>query len=392
MHIMTRKIRFLAGAGAATLAMSVLMIPSAAAAEGQVLEAGAPEKVAGSFIVKLKEGKASAHSLASRFGAKVERNYSNFGGFNVKLSEKQARVLAADPSVEYVEQDQVFHVQATQTNPPSWGLDRIDQRNLPLNQSYSYTSTGSGVSAYVVDTGVRISHSTFGGRAVNGYDAVDNDNVAQDGHGHGTHVAGTIAGSQYGVAKAARVVAVRVLNNQGSGTTAQVVAGIDWVGNNAVKPAVANLSLGGGVSTAIDTATRNAIAKGVTFAVAAGNSNANASTFSPARVAEAITVGATERTDARASYSNFGSVLDIFAPGSSITSSWSTSDTATSTISGTSMATPHVAGAAARYLSTNRAATPAQVASYLVAQSTPSKVTNPGSGSPNRLLYLAPTA
>ncbi len=389
---MTRKIRFLAGAGAATLAMSVLMIPSASAAEGQILEAGAAEKVAGSFIVKLKEGKASAHSLASRFGAKVERNYSNFGGFNVKLSEKQARILAADPSVEYVEQDQVFHVQATQTNPPSWGLDRIDQRDLPLNSSYSYTSTGSGVSAYVVDTGVRISHSTFGGRAVNGYDAVDNDNVAQDGHGHGTHVAGTIAGSQYGVAKGARVVAVRVLNNQGSGTTAQVVAGIDWVGNNAVKPAVANMSLGGGVSTAIDTATRNAIAKGVTFAVAAGNSNANASTFSPARVAEAITVGATERTDARASYSNFGSVLDIFAPGSSITSSWSTSDTATSTISGTSMATPHVAGAAARYLSTNRAATPAQVASYLIGQSTPSKVTNPGSGSPNRLLYLAPTA
>ncbi|GAA3656874.1 subtilisin family serine protease [Lentzea atacamensis] len=389
---MTRKIRFLAGAGAATLAASVLMTPGASAAEGEIRSLGAPEKIAGSFIVKLKDSKTSAHSLASRFGASVERSYASFGGFNVKLTEKQAKRLAADPSVEYVEQDQVIHTQATQTNPPSWGLDRVDQRNLPLNSSYSYTTTGSGVNVYVVDTGVRISHSTFGGRAVNGYDAVDNDNVAQDGNGHGTHVAGTIAGSQYGVAKNARIVGVRVLNNSGSGTLAGVVAGIDWVARNHRKPAVANLSLGGGANSSIDDAVRRAIAAGVTFAVAAGNSNANASGFSPARVGEAITVGATERTDARASYSNYGSILDIFAPGSSITSAWHTGDSATNTISGTSMATPHVAGAAARYLQSNPSATPAQVASYLIAQSTPSKVTNPGSGSPNRLLYLAPSA
>jgi subtilisin family serine protease len=392
MRTMTRKIRFLAGAGAATLAMSVLMIPNAYAAEGEVLSLNAPEKITGSFIVKLKEGKANSRALASRFGATVEREYTSFGGFNVKLTEKQAKRLAADPSVEFVEADQVVHVEATQTNPPSWGLDRIDQRNLPLNQSYSYTSTGAGVTAYVIDTGVRISHSTFGGRASNGRDFVDNDNVAQDGNGHGTHVAGTIAGSQYGVAKAAKIVAVRVLDNNGSGTLAGVAAGIDWVGNNAVKPAVANLSLGGSANATLDTAVKNAIAKGVTFAVAAGNSNANASGFSPARVAEAITVGATTNTDARASYSNYGSILDIFAPGSNITSAWNTSDSATNTISGTSMATPHVAGAAARYLSTNKTATPAQVASYLIAQSTPSKVTSPGTGSPNRLLYLAPTA
>ncbi|GLZ34772.1 serine protease [Lentzea sp. NBRC 105346] len=389
----TRMTRFLAGIGVTTVALSVLFAPGASAAVGEIKAADAAEKVPGSFIVKLKDGNTtSAGQLASRFGARIERNYSALNGFNVKLSEAQARRLAADPAVEYVEQDQVVHVEATQTNPPSWGLDRIDQTSLPLNSSYSYTSTGSGVTAYVIDTGVRISHSTFGGRARNGYDFVDNDSVAQDGNGHGTHVAGTIAGSQYGVAKGASIVGVRVLDNSGSGTTAGVVNGIDWVAKNAVKPAVANLSLGGGASTAIDTAVRNAIAAGVTFAVAAGNSNANASAYSPARVSEAITVGATTSTDARASYSNYGSVLDIFAPGSSITSAWNTGDSATNTISGTSMATPHVAGAAARYLSTHKSATPAQVASYLTSTAVSGKVTSPGTGSPNRLLYLAPSA
>jgi subtilisin family serine protease len=239
---------------------------------------------------------------------------------------------------------------------------------------------------------VRISHTTFGGRAANGWDFVDNDGVAQDGNGHGTHVAGTIAGSQYGVAKGAKVVGVRVLDNSGSGTTAGVVAGIDWVTANAVKPAVANMSLGGGASTSLDDAVRRSIASGVTYAIAAGNSNVDAGSSSPARVTQAITVGATERTDARASYSNFGSVLDIFAPGSGITSSWGTSDTATNTISGTSMATPHVAGVAARYLQSNPGASPAQVSSALVSAATPNKVTSPGAGSPNRLLFLSPSA
>lgn len=304
----------------------------------------------------------------------------------------QARKLAADPAVKSVVQNRTFTVddaQGTQPGPPSWGLDRIDQHALPLDSSYTYPDkAGEGVTAYIIDTGVRITHGEFGGRASYGYDAIDNDNTAQDGHGHGTHVAGTVAGSSYGVAKKAKIVGVRVLDNNGSGTTAQVVAGIDWVTQHAVKPAVANMSLGGGADSALDTAVRNSIASGITYGVAAGNESTDASTKSPARVAEAITVGATTSADAKASYSNYGSILDVFAPGSSITSSWGTGDTATNTISGTSMATPHVVGAAALYLSQNPASTPAQVSSALVAAVTPNVVTGPGSGSPNRLLYV----
>ena len=392
----SRQVRFLAGVGATALAVtaSSLLAAPAQAAEGEIRAADAAHKVQNHFIVKLKDGASvSAEGLAGQYGGKVDTVYrSALKGFAVTLPESAAKRLAANPAVDYVEQDQVFTIQATQTNPPSWGINRIDQRNLPLDSAYSYTSTGSGVNVYVIDTGVRNTHTTFGGRARNGYDAVDNDSTSQDGNGHGTHVAGTIAGSQYGVAKGATVYGVRVLNNAGSGTTADVVEGIDWVTNNHVKPAVANMSLGGGASTTIDAAVRRSVAAGVTYAIAAGNSNANAANYSPARVTEAITVGATTNTDARASYSNYGTVLDIFAPGSSITSAWHTGDSATNTISGTSMATPHVAGAAARYLQANRSATPAQVASYLVAQSTASKVTSPGTGSPNRLLYLAPTA
>ena len=246
------------------------------------------------------------------------------------------------------------------------------------------------MTAYVIDTGVRITHSQISGRASYGYDAVDGDTIASDGNGHGTHVATTIAGSTYGIAKKAKIVAVRVLDNAGSGTTAGVIAGINWVTQNHSGPSVANMSLGGGASTTLDTAVANSIASGVTYAVAAGNSSANASSYSPARVATAITVGATTSTDAKASYSNFGSVLDIFAPGSSITAGWYTSDTATNTISGTSMATPHVAGAAAVYLAGHTSATPAQVSTALVNGATTGEVTSPGTGSPNRLLKIVP--
>ena len=386
-------------ATAAALLGAFTALPAQAApAEGRVLAADSPTAVQGSYIVTLKKGagfKASSStgkSLIKTYGGSVKRTFgAALNGYTANLSESEAKRLAADPAVAAVEQDQTVRAaDITQSSAP-WGLDRIDQAALPLSTTYTYPdSAGSGVTAYVIDTGVRITHTQISGRASYGYDAVDGDTTASDGNGHGTHVATTIAGSTYGVAKKANIVAVRVLNNSGSGTTAGVIAGIDWVTANHSGPSVANMSLGGSASSSLDTAVANSIASGVTYAVAAGNSSANASSYSPARVAAAITVGATTSSDARASYSNYGSVLDIFAPGSSITAGWNTSDTATSTISGTSMATPHVAGAAAVYLASHTSATPAQVATALVNGATSNAVTSPGTGSPNKLLRLVP--
>ncbi|MCT4356178.1 S8 family peptidase [Streptomyces sp. Je 1-79] len=274
----------------------------------------------------------------------------------------------------------------------TWGLDRIDQRDLPLSTTYTYNRTASNVTAYIIDTGIRTSHSEFGGRATVGTDTVGGGQNGQDCQGHGTHVAGTVGGAKYGVAKGAKLVAVRVLDCNGSGTTAGVIAGVDWVTANAVKPAVANMSLGGGANTSLDDAVKRSIASGVTYAVAAGNGNflglpARACNYSPARVPEAITVGATDSADKRASFSNYGTCVDLFAPGVSITSAWKDGDTATNTISGTSMAAPHTAGVAALYLSANPTASPAQVSTALVNNATSGKVQNPLSGSPNRLLH-----
>jgi subtilisin family serine protease len=387
--------RLLAGAGLAgalAIAAAVVAMP-AQAAEGQIRLAGTENSVDGSYIVVLKDGAArsasvtaEATSLAGEYGAQVSRTFTTaLHGFSVHASEAQARQLAADDSVAYVEQSQRFTVSDTQDSPPSWGLDRIDQHDLPLDSAYNYANKGDGVTAYVIDTGVMIEHPTFEGRASYGYDAVDGDNDAADGYGHGTHVAGTIGGAEYGVAKGVNIVAVRVLDDNGSGTTEQVVAGIDWVAQNHSGPSVANMSLGGGVDDALDESVRGAISSGVTFAIAAGNSSADANTFSPARVTEAITVAASDDADGQASFSNFGDVVDLYAPGVGITSSWN--DGATNTISGTSMATPHVAGAAALFLSANAAATPADVAAGLTAAATPDKITNASAGTPNLLLY-----
>ncbi|MFF3515478.1 S8 family serine peptidase [Streptomyces sp. NPDC002573] len=395
MPVMRHARRRLAGIGTAALLVGLVSAaPTHAtpAAQGTVRYEGAVNTVPGSYIVLLKDGVRAdsddGRALARKYACTIGHTYVKaINGYAIHATASAARRFAADPAVASVVQSHVFRIASTQNNPPSWGLDRIDQKTLPLDGRYTYPdSAGQGVTAYIIDTGVRVTHNDFGGRASYGYDAVDNDNVAQDGNGHGTHVAGTVAGGAYGVAKKAKVVAVRVLDNSGSGTTDEVVAGLDWVAQHHSGPSVANMSLGGPADSVLDTAVRNTIASGVTFAVAAGNSDDDASGYSPARVAEAITVGAIQQGDGRASYSNYGSVLDLFAPGSSVRSLWNSSDTATNTLSGTSMATPHVTGAAALYLGGHPTATPAQVAAALTAAATTGVVAAPGTGSPNRLL------
>jgi subtilisin family serine protease len=313
-----------------------------------------------------------ARQHSRRHAAEVRFVYRHaVNGYAAEIPPSELAELRRDPRVRLVEADGRVSASTTQSGA-TWGLDRIDQRSLPLSGTFSYANTGSGVRAYIVDTGIRLSHSEFAGRAVNGYDAVENDYSAGDCNGHGTHVAGTTGGSSYGVAKQSTLVAVRVLDCSGSGTYSGVIAGVDWVTADhlAGQPAVANMSLGGGVSSALEMAVKNSVADGVTYAVAAGNDSRDACRFSPARVPEAITVSATANSDSKPSWANYGSCVDLFAPGVGIRSAWHTGDTATSTISGTSMATPHAAGVAALYLESNATAAPQQVRDALYADAT----------------------
>ncbi|ANZ37940.1 hypothetical protein BBK82_19650 [Lentzea guizhouensis] len=354
-------------AAALGVAATAMWTPTATAEEDVLPGAGA-QAVEGSYIVVLKDGvRTPASALASRYHGSVRHTFSTaLNGFSVNgMSEQQARRLAADPAVDFVERNTFATIQGTQTNP-TWGLDRIDQASLPLNRSYTYPNTASNVTAYILDTGIRKTHVDFENRAADGYDFISNDSVAQDCNGHGTHVAGTVGGKSYGVAKQVKLVGVRVLDCAGSGPWDGIIRAIDWVTQNAKKPAVVNMSLGGsGTNSSLENAVRRSIGSGVTYVLAGGNSGQDACTFTPARTPEAITVGASDRSDRRsiwsAGSSNHGRCLDIWAPGSEIVSASHSSDTGTRSMGGTSMASPHVAGAAALYLSANPSATPAQV-------------------------------
>jgi len=334
--------------------------------------------------------KAQANSAAANINAQVKRNYNSvINASLIHANPNKIAALANNPRVRLIEQDAQVAIANVQSNP-SWGLDRIDQRNLPLNGSYDdLNNTGSNIPVYVVDTGIYAAHSDFESRVTAGFTSISDGRGSNDCNGHGTHVAGTIGGKNFGVAKTVTLIPVRVLDCTGAGTYSGVIAGLDWISTNhpAGVPAVVNMSLGGPASSTLDIALNNLVNKRISVVVAAGNSNADACNFSPARVPAAITIGASQSNDSRASYSNFGTCLDLFAPGSSISSTWIGSTSAVNTISGTSMASPHVAGIAARLLANSPSLSPAQVESAIKSGATPNLILSAGAGSPNLLAY-----
>ncbi len=381
-----------------TIAVSHLIYAAPATTNSVLSSSQAKGIIKNQYIVILNKDAGPsndfAQNIAKQHGGKVLQTYDTvLKGFAVYLPEAAGtafvEAMKKNPNVLSVENDTIMKIDATTQSNPDWGLDRIDQKTLPLNSAYSYLQTGSGTTAYIVDTGILSTHQQFSGRVLSGYTAISDGNGTTDCNGHGTHVAGTVGGSTYGVAKNVSLVPIRILGCDGSGASSNVIAGLDWILKNGKKPAVVNMSLGGGASTSLDSAVENLFNNGYVMVVAAGNSNTDACSSSPARVSKAITVAATDNTDTRASYSNYGSCVDIFAPGSQINSSWIGSNTATKVLNGTSMATPHVSGVVAEMLQSTPTATPQTISTNLLNQASTNVVKSP-SGSPNRLLYKSP--
>lgn len=353
---------------------------------------GVARAIPGDYIVVFKQDVQDAPGLARRLvadhGGALHFTYSTaLSGFAAHLSDRAVEALSNNPFVERIDPDLVATATTSVEVAPSWGLDRVDQRGLPLNSEYTYAASGAGVNVYILDSGIRTTHVDFGGRASGVFTTIDDGNGTNDCAGHGTHVAGTVGGARYGVAKAVTLYAVRVLDCTGWGTWSGVIAGLDWVARNHISPAVVNMSLGGEFVQAANDAVANTIASGVTVVVSAGNGTTDACTYSPASVPEALTVGAANWNDYQSAFSNYGPCLDLYAPGEGITSAWFKGDTATAMLSGTSMAAPHVAGAAALYLETNPSATPATVAAAVVGGATSGALSKLARSSPNLLVY-----